>query len=78
MCPVPSTPCLRFIFFALSMFDYLSTFLSQGESHSTQASAHEIQLSSEERKQKWEQGQADYMGKDSFDNIRKKLDTFLK
>ncbi|XP_077481069.1 glycogenin-1-like isoform X1 [Stigmatopora argus] len=34
--------------------------------------------SSEERKQKWEQGQADYMGTDSFDNIKKKLDTFLK
>uniref|UniRef100_A0A3Q3MXE8 glycogenin glucosyltransferase n=1 Tax=Labrus bergylta TaxID=56723 RepID=A0A3Q3MXE8_9LABR len=36
------------------------------------------QLSSEERKQKWEQGQADYMGMDSFDNIKRKLDTFLK
>ncbi|XP_061777235.1 glycogenin-1b isoform X1 [Nerophis ophidion] len=36
------------------------------------------QLSSEERKQKWEQGQADYMGQDSFDNIKRKLDTFLK
>ncbi|XP_064817699.1 glycogenin-1-like, partial [Oncorhynchus masou masou] len=33
---------------------------------------------SEERKQKWEQGQADYMGMDSFDNIQKKLDAFLK
>uniref|UniRef100_A0A3Q4AT85 glycogenin glucosyltransferase n=1 Tax=Mola mola TaxID=94237 RepID=A0A3Q4AT85_MOLML len=50
----------------------------EGESHPTQASALESQLSSEERKQNWEQGQADYMGKDSFDNIRKKLDTFLK
>ncbi|CAJ1082007.1 glycogenin-1b isoform X1 [Xyrichtys novacula] len=36
------------------------------------------QLSSEERKQKWEQGQADYMGQDSFDNIKRKLDSFLK
>ncbi|XP_077411102.1 glycogenin-1b isoform X1 [Vanacampus margaritifer] len=36
------------------------------------------QPSSEERKQKWEQGQADYMGTDSFDNIKRKLDTFLK
>ncbi|XP_061877914.1 glycogenin-1b isoform X1 [Entelurus aequoreus] len=36
------------------------------------------QLSSEERKQKWEQGEADYMGQDSFDNIKRKLDTFLK
>uniref|UniRef100_A0A674BZ82 glycogenin glucosyltransferase n=1 Tax=Salmo trutta TaxID=8032 RepID=A0A674BZ82_SALTR len=33
---------------------------------------------SEERKQKWEQGQADYMGMDCFDNIQKKLDAFLK
>ncbi|XP_037136213.1 glycogenin-1b isoform X2 [Syngnathus acus] len=38
----------------------------------------EQQPSSEERKQKWEQGQADYMGTDSFDNIKRKLDTFLK
>ncbi|KAL4635872.1 glycogenin-1 [Arapaima gigas] len=36
------------------------------------------EISSEERKQKWEQGQADYMGIDSFDNIKKKLDSFLK
>ncbi|XP_054622344.1 glycogenin-1b isoform X1 [Dunckerocampus dactyliophorus] len=36
------------------------------------------ELSSQERKQKWEQGQADYMGMDSFDNIKRKLDTFLK
>ncbi|KAL1006263.1 hypothetical protein UPYG_G00069900 [Umbra pygmaea] len=35
-------------------------------------------MSSEERKQKWEQGQADYMGLDSFVNIEKKLDAFLK
>ncbi|XP_048718785.1 glycogenin-1 isoform X3 [Lepidochelys kempii] len=34
--------------------------------------------SSEERKEKWEQGQADYMGADSFDNIKKKLDTYLQ
>ncbi|KAJ8409564.1 hypothetical protein AAFF_G00229650 [Aldrovandia affinis] len=34
-------------------------------------------ISSEERKQKWEQGQADYMGMDSFDNIQRKLDSFL-
>ncbi|XP_012683360.1 glycogenin-1a [Clupea harengus] len=36
------------------------------------------QISSQERKQKWEQGQADYMGMDSFENIEKKLDSFLK
>ncbi|XP_034024622.1 glycogenin-1b isoform X2 [Thalassophryne amazonica] len=35
-------------------------------------------LSSEERKQQWEQGQADYMGMDSFDKIQKRLDSFLK
>ncbi|MFT7816009.1 glycogenin-1-like [Arapaima gigas] len=35
-------------------------------------------LSSEERKQRWEQGQADYLGMDSFENIQKKLDSFLK
>lgn len=50
----------------------------QGDSLSAGATALEAQLSSEERKMKWEQGQADYMGKDSFDNIKKKLDTFLK
>ncbi|KAF4087784.1 hypothetical protein AMELA_G00074610 [Ameiurus melas] len=35
-------------------------------------------LSSAERKQRWEQGQADYMGMDSFENIEKKLAAFLK
>ncbi|TNN78294.1 Glycogenin-1 [Liparis tanakae] len=34
--------------------------------------------SSEERKQRWEAGQIDYMGDDSFDNIARKLDSFLK
>ncbi|XP_048190647.1 glycogenin-1 [Perognathus longimembris pacificus] len=34
--------------------------------------------SSEERKERWEQGQADYMGVDSFDNIKRKLDTYLQ
>lgn len=36
------------------------------------------QISSEERKQRWEAGQMDYMGEDSFDNIERKLDSFLK
>ncbi|KAL1022229.1 hypothetical protein UPYG_G00023960 [Umbra pygmaea] len=36
------------------------------------------QLSSEERKQRWEAGQADYMGVDSFESIERKLDCFLK
>ncbi|KAM8916463.1 glycogenin-1a isoform 2-T2 [Spinachia spinachia] len=35
-------------------------------------------VSSEERKQRWEAGQIDYMGDDSFDNIARKLDLFLK
>uniref|UniRef100_A0A2I4AQ41 glycogenin glucosyltransferase n=1 Tax=Austrofundulus limnaeus TaxID=52670 RepID=A0A2I4AQ41_AUSLI len=38
----------------------------------------EPERSSVQRKEQWEQGQADYMGMDSFDNIQKKLDTFLK
>lgn len=35
-------------------------------------------VSSEERKLRWEAGQIDYMGDDSFDNIARKLDSFLK
>ncbi|XP_053701587.1 glycogenin-1a [Synchiropus splendidus] len=35
-------------------------------------------VSSEERKQRWEAGQIDYLGDDSFDNIERKLDSFLK
>ncbi|XP_040915959.1 glycogenin-1-like [Toxotes jaculatrix] len=35
-------------------------------------------ISSEERKQRWEAGQIDYMGDDSFANIERKLDSFLK
>ncbi|XP_043558626.1 glycogenin-1-like isoform X2 [Chiloscyllium plagiosum] len=34
-------------------------------------------VSSDERRKKWEQGQADYMGVDSFQNIQKKLDAYL-
>ncbi|KAM3871148.1 glycogenin-1-like [Diretmus argenteus] len=36
------------------------------------------QISSEERKERWEAGQADYMGDDSFVHIERKLDSFLK
>nr|XP_057946905.1 glycogenin-1-like [Doryrhamphus excisus] len=36
------------------------------------------QISSEERKQRWEAGEIDYMGDDSFVNIERKLDAFLK
>ncbi|XP_030612716.1 glycogenin-1b isoform X1 [Archocentrus centrarchus] len=53
----------------------------QGVSRSSHAHAQASrsqQMSSEERKEKWEQGQADYLGMDSFDNIQRKLDTFLK
>ncbi|XP_037097246.1 glycogenin-1a [Syngnathus acus] len=35
-------------------------------------------ISSEERKRRWEAGQIDYLGDDSFANIERKLDTFLK
>lgn len=35
-------------------------------------------VSSEERKQRWEAGQIDYLGDDSFANIKRKLDSFLK
>ncbi|KAK0141625.1 Glycogenin-1 [Merluccius polli] len=35
-------------------------------------------VSSEERKKRWEAGQADYMGDDSFAHIERKLDSFLK
>ncbi|KAG5833645.1 hypothetical protein ANANG_G00278080 [Anguilla anguilla] len=31
-----------------------------------------------EHKRQWEEGHADYLGKDAFDNIKKKLDKFLK
>ncbi|KAB5550710.1 hypothetical protein PHYPO_G00057030 [Pangasianodon hypophthalmus] len=36
------------------------------------------QTSSQDRKQKWEQGDADYLGEDSFTHIERKLDFFLK
>lgn len=35
-------------------------------------------ISSSERKQRWEAGQIDYMGDDSFANIEEKLNSFLK
>uniref|UniRef100_A0A2I3H2M8 Glycogenin 1 n=1 Tax=Nomascus leucogenys TaxID=61853 RepID=A0A2I3H2M8_NOMLE len=35
-------------------------------------------VSLEEWKEQWEQGQADYMGADSFDNIKTKVDTYLQ
>ncbi|XP_068136853.1 glycogenin-1 [Hyperolius riggenbachi] len=36
------------------------------------------QISSEERRERWEQGQVDYMGADSYENIKKKLDSYLQ
>ncbi|XP_028293609.1 glycogenin-1a [Gouania willdenowi] len=35
-------------------------------------------LTPAERKQRWEEGQIDYLGEDSFANIERKLDSFLK
>ncbi|XP_066518522.1 glycogenin-1a [Hoplias malabaricus] len=35
------------------------------------------EMSSQERKQRWEQGQVDYLGIDAFSNIERKLDSFL-
>ncbi|XP_029459538.1 glycogenin-2 isoform X2 [Rhinatrema bivittatum] len=32
----------------------------------------------EEERRKWEEGQIDYMGKDAFENIKKRLDRFLQ
>ncbi|XP_005283375.2 glycogenin-2 isoform X1 [Chrysemys picta bellii] len=32
----------------------------------------------EDERKKWEEGRMDYMGKDAFEHIKKKLDTFLK
>ncbi|XP_033865285.2 glycogenin-1-like isoform X2 [Acipenser ruthenus] len=48
------------------------------------ASVSELSLGTEpepydpEGRQKWEEGHMDYMGKDSFENIKKKLDRFLE
>lgn len=70
-----SLPLVFVSLFCIVFFFYI---FSQFESQSSYAQALEPQLSSEERKQKWEQGQADYMGMDSFDNIKRKLDSFLK
>lgn len=33
--------------------------------------------SAEDERRKWEEGYIDYMGKDAFENIQKKLDSFL-
>lgn len=60
----------------LSDYPFLLFYL-QGESSASHAPL-EPAMSSEQRKEQWEQGQADYMGMDSFDNIQRKLDTFLK
>uniref|UniRef100_A0A8D2L0J7 glycogenin glucosyltransferase n=1 Tax=Varanus komodoensis TaxID=61221 RepID=A0A8D2L0J7_VARKO len=35
------------------------------------------QLSSEDERRKWEEGHIDYLGKDAFENIKRKLDAFL-
>lgn len=62
-------------------FHILLLTLSQQEEFQAQALPSNFfppPLSSAERKQRWEQGQADYMGMDSFENIEKKLAAFLK
>ncbi|XP_074517617.1 glycogenin-1a [Sebastes fasciatus] len=46
--------------------------------HAPPFTAPRQKASSEERKQRWEAGQIDYMGEDSFANIERKLDSFLK
>ncbi|KAK7904074.1 hypothetical protein WMY93_016681 [Mugilogobius chulae] len=46
--------------------------------HAAPAAPEPQRLSSEERKKRWEAGQIDYMGDDSFANIERKLNTFLK
>lgn len=33
--------------------------------------------SPEDERRKWEEGRMDYMGKDAFEHIKKKLDAFL-
>ncbi|CAB1341260.1 unnamed protein product [Coregonus sp. 'balchen'] len=60
----------------LEQFELLSGSSASQDPHHTEP--YVSPEASEERKQKWEQGQADYMGMDSFDNIQKKLDAFLK
>ena len=52
--------------------------VQEEEGQGAAAAFEESRLSSEERKERWERGQADYMGEDSFENIQKKLDAFLK
>ena len=70
--------CVSCHSFSVSLLLLHNVFSHSSQGGSSLAEALEPQMSSEERKQKWEQGQADYMGMDSFDNIQKKLDTFLK
>ncbi|XP_072307481.1 glycogenin-2 [Eucyclogobius newberryi] len=48
---------------------------SEGEEDETLASPAE--LDDEEHRRLWETGQADYMGRDAFENIQKMLDRFL-
>lgn len=62
----------------------LSLSVTQGKLHEdvreqpTRSAPPPQKVSSEERKQRWEAGQIDYMGDDSFANIERKLDSFLK
>ncbi|XP_071381140.1 glycogenin-1-like isoform X1 [Centroberyx affinis] len=62
-------------FFQVSVCDKFHEDVKEAPAH---APPPRQQVSSEERKQRWEAGQADYMGDDSFVHIERKLDSFLK
>uniref|UniRef100_A0A4W5R9V4 glycogenin glucosyltransferase n=1 Tax=Hucho hucho TaxID=62062 RepID=A0A4W5R9V4_9TELE len=47
------------------------------EDPATEPTAAETEEDDLEQRRLWEEGQADYLGKDAFDNIQKKLDRFL-
>uniref|UniRef100_A0A3Q3NQE1 glycogenin glucosyltransferase n=1 Tax=Labrus bergylta TaxID=56723 RepID=A0A3Q3NQE1_9LABR len=69
------------LFLSLSLSLCLSVTQGNHEDVSEQAAPFASppqKVSSEERKQRWEAGQIDYMGDDSFANIERKLDSFLK
>ncbi|XP_060753909.1 glycogenin-1-like isoform X3 [Neoarius graeffei] len=71
--------------FFRTMHDHNRARASQQESVYVEAAQQEEcihppapRTSSQDRKQKWEQGDADYLGEDSFTQIERKLDSFLK
>ncbi|XP_056155066.1 glycogenin-1b isoform X2 [Lampris incognitus] len=76
--PIPLPNCQPNHLIKYTCSDMIIVGNGKEETHMSHAQAPPPSLSSEERKQKWEQGQADYMGMDSFENIERKLDAFLK